>query len=46
MSENTVPQPSLNGEDLDRLERDTFRYFAEQRGLRAAAVRDAQSEKV
>jgi len=40
VSENTNPQPSLSGEDLDRLERDTFRYFADQINLENGLVAD------
>ena len=40
MAEDTDPQPSLNGEDLDRLERDTFRYFADQINLENGLITD------
>ena len=35
-----VIEPSLNDEDLDRLERDTFRYFAEEINLENGLIAD------
>lgn len=35
-----IIEPSLNDEDLDRLERDTFRYFAEEINLENGLVAD------
>ena len=35
-----VLEPSLNDEDLDRLERDTFRYFAEETNLENGLIAD------
>ena len=35
-----VLEPSLSDEDLDRLERDTFRYFAEEINLENGLVAD------
>jgi hypothetical protein len=39
-----VIEPSLNDEDLDRLERDTFRYFAEKINLENGLVADNTRE--
>ena len=35
-----VLEPSLSDEDLDRLERDTFRYFAEEINLENGLIAD------
>ncbi len=35
-----IIEPSLNDEDLDRLQRDTFRYFAEEINLENGLVAD------
>jgi hypothetical protein len=39
-----VLEPSLNDEDLDRLERDTFRYFAEETNLENGLIADNTRE--
>ena len=39
-----VLEPSLNDEDLDRLERDTFRYFADEINLENGLVADNTRE--
>ena len=35
-----IIEPSLNDEDLDRLERDTFKYFAQEINLENGLVAD------
>ena len=36
-----VLEPSLTDEDLDRLERDTFKYFADEVNIENGLVRDS-----